>query len=272
MVLILDPGNHKQLIENVDVSYRVHGSGPCIVMIHGLGQDHQIWATIQDALPNYTTLAYDVRGHGHSTLGDADGTLTQLGSDLVNLLEHVGLSICIGFSLGGVIALWAAAERPDLLRGVIAVATSSVVGRAAAESLDERITLFETQDDAHVRELMLTDTLSQLANPDADSARITDERMVAIGDRRGYINGARAVCSMRTESVNDRLASVSAPVLIVSGENDIWCPRRAADIMLEQLPSASFVEMGGVGHLVTDDDPAGLTEIVRQWLEQKELG
>ncbi len=245
------------------------GSGPRLVLIHGLGQDHQIWSEIQRDLPDYQCFAYDIRGHGRTPLGDCTGTLAQLGQDLVKFLAEVGPATCVGFSLGGVIALWAAAERPDLVTGVIAVATSSVVGKAAAAAMQERIEIFEAAPDDRIYELMFADTTSQIVDPGIDIAAITRLRIEAIGDRGGYINGARAVCSMRVESINDRLVEISAPILIINGERDLWCPRRAAEIMLEQLPAAQFVELPGVGHLITDEDPSSLVSAMRKWLQSE---
>ncbi len=251
------------------VAGAVSGQGPRLVLIHGLGQDHRIWAEIQRALPGYHSFAYDIRGFGSSPLGAGAGTLAQLGQDLVEFLVAVGPATCVGFSLGGVIALWAAAERPELVEGVIAVATSSVVGKAAAAAMVQRIELFETASAERIYELMYEDTTAQLARSGNDVAALTLSRIEAIGDRGGYLNGARAVCSMRDESINDRLPAITAPVLIINGENDLWCPRRAAEIMLEQLPDAEFAELPGVGHLITDEDPLGLASIMRDWLQSE---
>jgi 3-oxoadipate enol-lactonase len=257
-------------IGDVDVVYREHGSGPRIVFIHGLGQDKGIWATVQDQLADYTTMAYDLRGHGASSLGNADGTIAQLGLDLIHFLEHVGPAICVGFSLGGSVALWAAAERPELFVGVIAVATSSVVGSAAAKAMEERIVLFEEGDPEVMRAILFEDTVAQLADSAFDAGPITTTRIKAIGDARGYLNAALAVRGMHGDSLNPRLDRIQNPVLIVSGERDVWCPRKAAEIMLEHLGNAAFEELAGVGHLVTDVAPERLVAVMRWWMKDKE--
>jgi pimeloyl-ACP methyl ester carboxylesterase len=258
---------------DIEVAYRTVGEGDdTVVMIHGLGQDHRIWANLQAGLADRRNVAYDVRGHGASTLGDGAGTLAQLGLDLMSLLESVGPAVLVGFSLGGSIALWTAAERPDLVRAVVAVATSSVVGRAAAAGLDERIAIFEKGDPEAIRAQILTDTKAQLASASIDAEAVTADRVAAVRDPGGYVNAARAVRGMRDEPLNDRLAEIAAPVLVVSGERDVWCPRRAAEIMLEHLPpGASFEELADVGHLITEDAPDALTGVVKSWLNGKEI-
>jgi pimeloyl-ACP methyl ester carboxylesterase len=167
------------------------------------------------------------------------------------------------------VVLWVAAERPDLVEGVVAVATSSVVGSAAAKAMTERIRLFENGDPDQLRSAILEDTRSQLARTDYDPEPLAAARLAAIGTGGGYINGARAVCAMRSDPIHQRLAEIVAPVLVVSGERDMWCPRRAAEIMLEQLGRARFVELPDVGHLLTDDALHRLAQIVRGWREEE---
>jgi 3-oxoadipate enol-lactonase len=247
-------------------AYTQAGSGRRLVLVHGLGQDHRIWSDVQDLLVDFTTFACDLRGHGCTARADADGTLSQLADDLVAFLEVIGPAVCIGFSLGGAVALRAAAERPDLVEGVVALATSSVVGRAAEAGLLERIDLVSSGDREAIRTMLQEDTRSQLANAEADIEAITDLRVAALSDAQGYVNGARAVCSMRQDSLHERLRDISVPVLVISGELDVWCPRRAAEIMLENLPDASYVELPGVGHLVTDEAPDDLVREIRSWI------
>jgi pimeloyl-ACP methyl ester carboxylesterase len=223
-----------------------------------------MWTHVQDELVELQTFAYDVRGHGATTLGRADGTLAQLGRDLIAFLEAHGAAMCVGFSLGGTVALWAAAERPDLVTSVVAIATSSVVGRTAAAGLEQRIRLFETGDAAAVCEAVRADTVMQLAEPDPQRVdAIERSRLAAIGDRAGYLNGARAMLGMHAEPLNARLARITVPVHVIGAEHDRVCPRRAAEIMLEHLPDATFEELLGIGHLVTDEDPDAVTAAIR---------
>ena len=266
-----DPSTiHSVTLRDIDVAYRRSGTGRRLVLIHGLGQDMGIWDQIQSQWAGYETFAYDLRGHGATTLGEAQGTIDQLGMDLISFLEFSGPAICVGFSLGGSVALWAASERPDLVIGVIAVATSSVVGRAAAESMDSRISEVTT-DPGSMRAIIEEDTRSHLAGANADFAAIVESRLAAIGDTRGYVNGARAVRHMRDDPLNPRLDKIAQPVLVVTGSVDPWCPRRAAEIMLEHLSSATFEELEGVGHLVTDVARPQFLEVAQRWVDQLEV-
>jgi 3-oxoadipate enol-lactonase len=270
-------GNRAPKIEterlgDIEVAFRRAGDGPPVVLIHGLAQDHRMWEAQQEALAGFATLAYDVRGHGGTALGQADGTLPQLGADLIALLERVGPAHCVGFSLGGTVALWAAAHRPDLMRSIVAMATSSVVGGKAAAGMQERIDVVAGGDVERIRQLLLDDTRLQLAKGIAPAEEIVRMRLEAVGSGAGYVNGARAMLWMREHPINEALSRIERPVLVVNGERDVVCPRRAAEIMLEHLRSAEYEELPGVGHLLTDEDPDAVTRVLRTWLERDGSG
>lgn len=252
-------------LRDLEVLLREGGEGRTLVLVHGLAQDGRMWAAQQRGLRGVRTIAYDVRGHGGTTLGDADGTLRQLGEDLVALLEQVGPATCAGFSLGGTVVLWAAAERPDLVPEALLLATSSVVGSAAAGFFAERIELFERGDRDEIEAALRADTELQLAGAGADLEAIVAARIEAVGEGGGYVNGARAMAEIHERSLNPLLEKISQPVKVVSGERDQFCPRRAAEIMLEHLPDASFEELHGVGHLLTDEDPDAVTAVLEAW-------
>ncbi|MFZ0217198.1 MAG: alpha/beta fold hydrolase, partial [Candidatus Dormiibacterota bacterium] len=100
-----------------DLEVAVHewGSGPPLVLLHGLGDDHRAWRKLVPGLAlRHRVIAPDLRGHAGTTLGQADGTLGQLTGDVGALLDALGLERVdlAGFSMGGTIALRAAIDWP----------------------------------------------------------------------------------------------------------------------------------------------------------------
>ena len=127
-------------LADIAVGYARMGEGPPAVMLHGLAEDRNSWADVQRRLGDFTTYACDLRGHGETELGGAEGTLEQLGGDLIGFLEALtGPADCIGYSLGGAVVLWVAARRPDLVRRATVAGTSTVVGRRAVGFFRDRI-------------------------------------------------------------------------------------------------------------------------------------
>ncbi len=254
-------------IGDIIIHYKRTGSGPPVVLLHGLAEDHRSWSQVQAELSDYTTYAVDLRGHGSTTSGEGEGSLKQLGQDLIAFLENVtGPATVVGFSLGGTIVLWAAAERPDLVIHPIPIATSSIVGRAAANYFAGRIAQVENGQHSEFMAGLRSDTAQQVvSNIDLDT--LTTHRLEAVGDGAGYINAAKAMIGLRTTRLTPRLTEIKQHVDIIGGDRDLFCPRKAADIMMEALPNATYHEITGTSHLIAVDQPDKLIELLRELLQ-----
>lgn len=261
--------NHMK-IHDIDVAWTESGEGDPVVFIHGLAESRQSWAPQQAALTGYRTFAYDVRGHGDTTIGDGLGTAQQLSDDLIGFIENVtGPAVCVGYSMGGTIVLGAAAARPDLVTHAIVLGTSSVVGRGAAEFFRGRIALVETGTTAQFAVALGEDTALAISNPDIDVEAVTALRLSAVGDGRGYVNAAKAMADINLNPLTDTLAEVSTRVDVIGGELDTFCPRKAADLLMEGLPNASYSEIAGVGHLMNVDNPEEVTRLLASILKEQ---
>ncbi|POX40031.1 alpha/beta hydrolase [Streptomyces sp. Ru73] len=255
-------------LNGIDVRYRAAGSGPAVVLVHGLGEDGGAWERQQAELTGWRTYAYDLRGHGGSGLGEAEGSLAQLRDDLLAFLREVtGPAVCAGFSLGGTVVLSAAAAAPELVTGAVVFGTSTVVGKAAVEFYEERIALVRGGDRQRLASAMRADTVAALYGTDGDVDAVTARRMAAIGDGGGYANAAAAMAGLRERPLTPQLAAVKCPVVVVGAAQDTFCPRRAADIMLDGLAAApcevTYEEIPDAGHLMNVERPAAVTDRLR---------
>src|SRR5258708_3238049 len=118
---------------DIETAWFEIGRGSPLILIHGLADDHRLWRkAVPDLALRHRVILYDVRGHGQSTIGDADGTLDQLGADLVWLMDSIGLerASVAGFSLGGTIAMRPATDHPTRADGRFAVPARSAGHRA----------------------------------------------------------------------------------------------------------------------------------------------
>lgn len=258
-------------VGDIDVAYTEAGSGPPVVFVHGLAEDHHSWTRQQRDLAEYSTYAYALRGHGGTTPGESDGTLAQLGEDLIGFLENVsGPAVCVGFSLGGTIVLWAAARRPDLVPHPIVLGTSSVVGRAAAGFYAQRVSLAASGDKDGMYKAMREDTAAAITNSGVDVDAITRDRIAAIGDGAGYINAAQAMASLRETPLTPDLSDIPQHVDVIGADNDTFCPRKASDIILDALRDATYHEVSDAGHLMNVDAPEQITACLRAAIERKQ--
>src|SRR5260370_24318989 len=134
---------------DIDVAWFEVGRGEPLILIHGLADDHRSWRRALPALVlRHRVLMYDLRGHGETSLGRPEGTLTQLGTDLASLMDAAGVdgAHIAGFSLGGTIAMRLAIDYPSRVRGLVLVATSSRVGRTAADWYQQPVDMVKRND------------------------------------------------------------------------------------------------------------------------------
>ena len=230
-------------LADIDVGYTRTGEGPSAVMLHGLAEDRNSWADVQRRLSDFTTYAYDLRGHGETGLGEAEGTLQQLGGDLIAFLEALtGPADCIGYSLGGAVVLWVAARRPDLVTRATVAGTSTVVGRRAAGFFRDRIETIRS-DFSGFGSVLKEDTRQQLVVAGDRLEEVTARRLEAIGTGDGYVNAARAMAQLNEDPLTQVLPEIACPVHVIGGEADVFCPRKAAEIMIAALRHGTYHEV-----------------------------
>ena len=178
---------------DIETAYTIHGDGPPLVLIHGLAESKESWRGIQHKLKNFRTYAYDLRGHGETPIGSGEGTLEQLGGDLIAFLEKIsGPARCVGYSLGGALLLWAAVKYPKLISAAVVVGTSTVVGKKALEFFNERIRMIR-EDFSAFPPALLKDTALQIVNSGVDLEAVVASRLEAVGNGDGYVNAAQAM-------------------------------------------------------------------------------
>ena len=261
-------------LDDIVVNYQRQGSGPPVVLLHGLAEDHRSWDAVAAHLGEFTVYAVDLRGHGRTTSGQGAGTLSQLSDDLAAFLSaETGSAAVVGYSLGGTIGLKAATVPRTLISHLIVAATSSVVGGAAAEFFEGRIAQLEARDPdardtAGFAAGLRDDTAKQIVTA-ADIDAVTSRRIDAVGDGHGYINAARAMIGIRSEPLNPLLTQIEVPVDVIGASDDVFCPRRASDIIVEGVDDCRYHEVAGAGHLVSVDQPDAYGKLIAQLLGER---
>ena len=105
------------------VHYIDHGgTGPAIVMVHGLGGSHLNWELVgPDLAADYRPYAVDLRGFGLTPLGSHSASLKSQVALLVQFIKAVagGRALLFGNSMGGLIAMLLAAHHPRLVDGLV---------------------------------------------------------------------------------------------------------------------------------------------------------
>ena len=277
------PTLHYRVIHGYRRAYRIAGSGPAILLIHGIGDNSTTWSTVQSKLAQrFTVIAPDLLGHGKSDKPRADYSVAAYANgmrDLLSVLDVERVTV-VGHSLGGGVAMQFAYQFPQLVDRLILVGSGGVtkdvnvalriaslpMGTEALAVLRLPMVLPALQMLGRVGGALLGSTgvgrdipdmlriLADLPEPTASSAFARTLR--AVVDWRGQVVTMLDRCYL-TESV---------PVQLIWGSHDSVIPVGHARMAHAAMPGARLDVFEGSGHFPFHDDPDRFVEIVEKFI------
>ena len=254
--------------DDIDVAWFEVGRGDPLILIHGLADDHRAWRrAVADLMLRHRVILYDLRGHGQTSLGEANCTLRQLGADMVSLMDAIGIdrAAIAGFSLGGTIAMRVAIDHAERVGRLALVATSSRVGRAAADWYTQRVEMV-ARGDPQLRETLDRDAADVYAEAPSELEEGLLIRRQSTADPRGYGNACAAMAALNASPLDPELSGISAPTLIVASELDKHCPPKAAEIISAGIKGSRLEVIPGAGHPIPVEKPGELAHSIISFL------
>jgi pimeloyl-ACP methyl ester carboxylesterase len=237
------------LTEDTSIDYDVHGEGPPLILINGLGFGRWGWFKQIPAFSrHFSTITFDVRGERSLRNGVADLT-----ADVVALLDHLGIrkAHVLGTSLGGFIAQELALERPDLVDRLVLVCTS--YGRAGPENMSpwamkDMIGWPSLSIERTIRRGLQTATSEayRIERPD-EFEQIVRWRLADSPSLSVYYEQMRAGARF---DVSRDVRSITSPTLVIHGAEDRYVPVANATALAEAVPEAELRVLDDAGHLV----------------------
>lgn len=249
-------------------AYRIDGpaGAPVLAFSNSLGTSADMWAPqIPELTARFRVLRYEHRGHGGTT-APAPGpyTIADLGADLVDLLDHLGVeraSLC-GLSLGGMVALWVAAHRPERVDRLVLACTAAELG--PPEGWAQRAAAVREAGSVSV---LLAGLLGRWFTPGFVDARPDVAQLMAAmlggADAEGYAGCCEAIAAM---DQRPDLKAVRAPTLVISGAADPVTPPERGLELQAGIPGASLTVLAGASHLANLEQPGAFTAAVADHL------
>ncbi|HEX5073909.1 MAG TPA: 3-oxoadipate enol-lactonase [Gemmatimonadaceae bacterium] len=231
------------------IAYRVDGrrDGPTLVFSNSLGTDHRLWDRQLPAVEGaFRVVRYEACGHGVSDLPRGPVTIERLARDLMALLDHLDVerAVVCGCSLGGVIALWLAVNRPDRLTGAVLANTGAKIG--TNESWDARIAAVRAGGTAAVRDQVVGRFLTpEFRARDPETTSLIAGMIEATSDE-GYIAACEA---LRATDLRADASRVRLPVLIVGSERDQSTPPELSRDLHASIDRSELVMIADAAHL-----------------------
>lgn len=250
------------------VAYDVAGDGPLLVLVPGMGDLRAAYRFLAPALRNagYRVACTDLRGHG-----DSDTTFTSYGDqetagDTIALIEELGESaIVIGNSMAAGAAVLAAAERPELVRGLVLIGPFVRNGQISAlQRLMLRVAMARPW--AAMSWKAYLPKLYAGRRP-ADFDRYRDELVTSLR-RPGYARAFSLTTRTDHTPAQERLSDVRAPALVVMGELDADFPDpRAEAEWIAQALNGDVAIVPEAGHYPQSQQPEMTADAVLPFLE-----
>lgn len=237
-------------MEPIDCAFTVTGKGPPLILIHGIGAAQNTWRKAMPLLTqHFSVVTYDLRGHGASPLPAGRFGLDALVADLERVRERAGFEAVhlAGHSLGGMIGPAYARAFPQRVLSLGLLSTGAF--RTAEDSAKVRGVV------AAMRTQSVPEILATLANRwftdafIANNGDVVEARMeqVIATDTEVFLN----VFDIYVETeMAPWIADVTAPALVLTGENDGGCPPRLNRLIADALPQGQLVVLPEVKHSI----------------------
>jgi pimeloyl-ACP methyl ester carboxylesterase len=269
------------------VIYRVAGSGPPIVLIHGMLNSSSHWRSVALSLASdYTVIAPDLIGHGDSAAPRGDYSLGAHAASIRDLLAAIGIdrATIVGHSLGGGVAMQFFYQFPQRVERLVLI-SSGGLGREVTPSL-------RTAALPGVAPLLALTIRPRLVGALAQAGERLRARGVgagvylqaaaralrplqSAGARQAFLHTLRAVIDVHGQRVSatDRLYLLEAlPTMIVWGERDHTIPLEHGRAAHRAIPQSRFRTLPVAAHFPHLEDPDGLSELLREFMRTTRPG
>lgn len=264
------PASAPMKTSNGRFGYEASGDpgSPPLVFLHGIGGAARAWRGQLDFFGDrYRAMAWDMPGYGGSAPLPAVSIAT-LADALQDFLREVGATkpILVGHSIGGMIVQQWLTKHPDIAAAVVLAQTSPAFGKADGDWQKEFIGARLGPLDRGETMVSLAPTLVRELvgdNPDTSGMEIARDCMAAVPEA-SYRASMLALLGFDQRSA---LKNIAVPTLVLSGSKDKNAPAPMMAKMATYIPSATYVELEGVGHLVNLERPAAFNAALDSFLK-----
>ena len=276
------------------ISYRTGGSGPVVLLIHGMAGSSAAWKPILEDLGQHATyVAPDLPGHGYSDKPRADYSVAAFANGMRDLLVVLGISkvTVVGHSLGGGVAMQFCYQFPRFVERLVLVAAGGVM-----REVNPVLRLVTLPGAGEVLAMLRVPGVLPVVrwgvDKLADAPRLPgapaswspsrilkdhDDLLRVVGGfadahaTRAFLRTLHAVVDWRGQSVTmlDRCyLTERLPMMVMWGTDDTVIPYHHAVITNTVIPHSELVTFEGAGHFPFHDDPERFTRTLIDFIDR----
>jgi len=220
-----------------------------LVFIHGVGLDHKMWKPQIDSLKNYSTLTYDLLGHGKTDLILNEITLDDFSSQLRSILKFLKIDKInlIGFSLGSLIAINFASNFQNVLEKLI------LIGTTYKRTDEQRAKVLERYEQAKLNKPISKQALERWfsdkylkSNPEIYNqfTKILNKKP------EDHLNFLKAYKLFANHIDNvEIIKNIKTKTLVMTGSNDLGSTVEMSKSLANDLINSNFIKISNGKHL-----------------------
>ena len=243
-----------------------------LIFLHGIGGAARAWRSqVARFGDRYHATAWDMPGYGGSA-PLAKATIATLADALQDFLQQTGATrpVLVGHSIGGMIVQQWLTKHPHVAAAVVLAQTSPAFGKAEGDWQKQFV-------EARLGPLDRGETMQSLApslvkelvgdNPDAGGMQVARDCMGSVPEA----TYRAMVLALLGFDQRKALGNIAVPTLVLSGSKDMNAPAPMMAKMATYIPSATYVELKGAGHLVNLEQPQAFDAALDEFLKTIEV-
>jgi 3-oxoadipate enol-lactonase len=253
------------------VHWHRSGNGPPLLLLNGWTASGLAWpeAWLRRLEEDYDVIRIDNRGTGWSRSAPSPFTIADLAADTRSVLKACGIdrATVLGISMGGMVAQELAIRHGEIVEKLVLVATRPLTpAHTPMSRVAVRLAMSRPPRDQPLREFIVTAWGQTTGNGFAAAHpeifdELGDQIMRRVTPRSGRVNQTRAIMSWHGPG---RLKRIGAPTTVVHGDQDPLIPVENGRRLAQLIPAARYVELAGVGHLVTHENGETLIGVLAE--------
>lgn len=237
-----------------DLFYHSEGTGFPLVLLSGLGGDHQsIWPPcFKSFSKNFQIIAVDMRNSGKSQFFEEPFTIEEMAQDVKVLIDRLGFKKIhlAGFSMGGLVAQAFAKAYPDFLDRLVLACTYSQMN-------NRNILFMDAVREAYEKSPSLQ-TIFDLVYPVLfRQSYYTRERIVLPPEelKEPFTGWLRLYEAQRTFNSSSWLQEIKHPTLVIGGSEDFFVPLCDLEFLRDRIPNSLLKVIPESGHMIPFEQP-----------------
>lgn len=259
-------------LRGTEVFVRDVGEGPPVLLINGIGAHVEMWGSVERALDGRRVISFDAPGTGRSQTRPVPTTMAGLATLVGRLLDELQVDSAdvVGYSFGGMLAQQFAASSPDRVRRLVLAATlpgwGCVPGRLSA--LLSLATPLRYYSRTYYERTAGTTGGGRARRDREHVRRLWRDRAQHAPSALGYTHQLWATMMWSSLPFMGR---ITAPTLIVVGDDDPLVPLSNALMMASRIPQARVLVVPDDGHFLLLDEQSAAPRSVGEFLAADQL-